>query len=175
MRRRLLEVGSTVLVLLIIAAAVGAFLYYRSLNHSLSLALDRQEMGRVKALIRAGASPTTRSPRGNTALTWAAAWPDEAFAQELLDRGVPVDGRNDNGVTPLMTAAGWAHAGMVRLLLGRGADPNLKDEGNRSAIAFARELLPGTPARAPRNDARAVAARKRVEAVIRDLQRAGGT
>jgi hypothetical protein len=174
MRRRLLEIGSTVLLLMVVAAVVAGFFRYKTLNDSLSLALDRQELEKVKALIHHGASANTTSPRGNTALIWAAAFPDEELARELLDRGAAIDARNKNGVTALMAAAGWGHVDMVRLLLARGADPDLKDNRDQTALMHARDLLRGLPTRTgPAADARSAATRKRVEAVSRLLAPAG--
>src|SRR5687768_10990613 len=122
-RRRYWEIGGSVALASALVLALGAFFYQKSLNDALALALDRQEMHRIKALIRKGALAKTRSPRGNTALIWAAVWPDPQFVGELLDRGADVNAQNDGGQTALMVAAAWGHVEVVRILVERGADP----------------------------------------------------
>jgi len=177
MRKRSLEAGAAVLLLLAVGAITTGFVDYRNRNQALSLALDRQEMTQVKALIRRGADPNTQSPRGNRALTWAAAWPDEPLVTELLDRGARIDGANRQGATPLMAAAGWGYTGMVKLLLQRGADASLKDKRGRTARQYAQEFLSGMQAHSLRRattkpDQRAVSAKRNIDQISELLRQA---
>lgn len=176
-RRRAWEIGATALLLLACGVVTVGFVDAKRRNDALSLALDRQQMAQVKTLIRQGADPNTRSPRGNRALTWAAAWPDEAFAAELLDRGAQIDAPNERGNTPLMVAAGWGYPEMVKLLLQRGANPSLKDSRGRTAMQFAQEFLVGMQTAGPHGstakvDPRVAAAKRHVEQITALLRRA---
>jgi len=176
MRKRAWEIGAVVALLLVVSGVITGFVGYRSRNEALSLALDRQEMGQVKALILKGADPNTRSPRGNRALTWAAAWPDEALVTELLDRGARIDAPNDQGATPLLVASGWGNVGVVTLLLLRGANASLKDEQGRTARQHAQEFLSGMQAQQRRDmsgsDRRVASAKRRVDQILRLLRKA---
>lgn len=176
-RRRAWEIGATALLLLTCGMVTVGFVDAKQRNDALSLVLDQQHMAQVKTLIRQGADPNTRSPRGNRALTWAAAWPDESFAAELLDRGAQIDAPNDRGNTPLMVAAGWGYTEMVKLLLQRGANPSLKDSQGRTAKQFAQEFLTGMHRASPRGsttkaDLRLAAAKRHVEQITALLGRA---
>jgi uncharacterized protein len=109
------------------------------LREALTLALGRQEVQAIKELVRQGADVNTRSKRGDTALIWASAWGDAAFARDLLDRGADVNQANERRVTPLMVAAGWNHAGVARLLLERGARVDVADAGGLTPLMYAAE------------------------------------
>ena len=90
-------------------------------------------LGRVRALLAAGADVGVRNHKGQTALHCAAKAGLVDIARLLLAHGAPVDAQDDAGATPLATALrssvkdkGRLREG-VRLLAAAGADVDLED------------------------------------------------
>jgi hypothetical protein len=132
-RRPILNIAAAVaLVIALGGVAVMAWRYKRA-NDELAAVLrktgfEREDVVRVRQLLRQGARIQTRGPGGMSVLLLAAAFGDEALMSEALDRGVPPDEPGPFGMTPLSFAAGHGKVAMVRRLLEAGADPNRKPE-----------------------------------------------
>ena len=74
---------------------------------------------------------------GWTPLHYACAKGQLEIAQYLLANGAIVDSLSPGNTTPLMMAAYYAPPNAVKLLLEEGADPNLRNQGNASALDLA--------------------------------------
>ena len=90
-------------------------------------------LGRVQALLAAGADVDVRNHKGQTALHCAAKAGFVDIARLLLAHGAPVDAQDDAGATPLATAlrSSVKDKGrlreVVRLLAAAGADLDMED------------------------------------------------
>lgn len=92
------------------------------------------QVGRLRELLAAGASPAAADADGDTALHAAARAGQAAAVEALLAAGAAVDARGAYGATPLMVAAAQAQAPTALLLLRGGADPNVRGRFGQSAL-----------------------------------------
>jgi ankyrin repeat protein len=94
----------------------------------------------VRLLLERHANLDVRNEAGGTPLHDAALSGNTDVIALLLDRGCPIDAReSESGATPLMMAASLGRTAAVALLLERGANPLLKDNAGRTALARAYE------------------------------------
>jgi ankyrin repeat protein len=91
---------------------------------ALAIAARTGDLGRMSALLDAGADPNRRDPGGNrwVALMHAVHKHQLAAASLLLDRGALPDGPAGLRLTPLMMAVGSGQTDLARLLIDRGAN-----------------------------------------------------
>jgi ankyrin repeat protein len=76
---------------------------------------------------------------GQTPLSWAAQWGQEAIVQLLLEKGADLESKSNNGRTPLSWAAEEGHEAIVQLLLKKGADLESKSNNGRTPLSWAAE------------------------------------
>ena len=74
---------------------------------------------------------------GLTAITYAASKGDLTAVQQLVARGVELNGGDYDGRTPLHLAASEGHEKVVRYFIQRGADVNLRDRWGGTALTDA--------------------------------------
>lgn len=97
----------------------------------------------LRLLLSRGGRATITDKSGCSALHWAVAQPGDSSqatcVRVLLDAGADINARDEGGVTPLMNAAWFGCMNAARELLQRGADPQLRDDKDRSARDLALE------------------------------------
>jgi len=92
----------------------------------------------VKLLLEHGADVRTRSKGDFSALLFAAQQGDVNSGRALLEAGADVnEATRKDRVTALMLTAAGGHTEFAGLLLDKGTNPNLVDEGGRTALHFA--------------------------------------
>ncbi|MEM0924665.1 MAG: ankyrin repeat domain-containing protein [Planctomycetota bacterium] len=74
---------------------------------------------------------------GMTALHWSAHWNHSSSAEQLVERGFPVDAKSQYGVTPLTIAAKLGNVDAALVLLKADADPNLSANGDETPLMHA--------------------------------------
>ncbi len=119
-----------------------------SFEARLADAVERNERGRVEALLAAGADVNAAQPDGMTALHWAAYRDDLEAARKLLRAGADVTAENRYGVTPLTPACINGNGAMVELLLAAGADANTSSSGGETVLQLAARTGKIAPVRA---------------------------
>ena len=119
-----------------------------SFEARLADAVERNERGRVEALLAAGADVNAAQPDGMTALHWAAYRDDLEAARKLLRAGADVTAENRYGVTPLTPACINGNGAMVELLLAAGADANTSSSGGETVLQLAARTGEIAPVRA---------------------------
>ncbi|MBB0245976.1 ankyrin repeat domain-containing protein [Streptomyces alkaliphilus] len=94
-------------------------------------AVERDDAGTVRQLLRSGFDPSLPGPDGFGPLYAAALAGAPAVARELLRAGADPDaatpGEDGTGGTPLGAAAAWNHTAVIRVLLAAGADPRSRE------------------------------------------------
>ena len=137
--------GNTALALELIKKGVNLYyqgedrLHYREVEVSLSLAVVRNNMTVVKAMLSAGAYPDLQvTTTDATALTEAIRYGIFEMAEVLVKGKANVNLRTKTGWTPLIHAA-FIHrdAKFIKLLLDNGADPNIFTDEGYSALSHA--------------------------------------
>ncbi len=108
----------------------GADADIRFLDHTTALSATGDEQ--VAAMLLKKTSPEL--PPNDLSLIAAACGGNAGAMSDLLDRGANANAADHQGMTPLMHVALRAWPDMVKILLEAGADPNLKDQSNRSAL-----------------------------------------
>lgn len=100
----------------------------------LMLAAFHNQQAVCEALIKREAAVNRK---GWTPLHYAATKGHIAIMRLLLEENAYIDAESPNGTTPLMMAAYYAPPLAVKLLLEEGADPNLRNQGQASALDLA--------------------------------------
>ncbi len=96
-------------------------------------AVQRGNLGLVRARLAANADPNARDARLWTPLTYAAMSGYLEITDALLRSGAEVDARSADGSTPLMVAAVMGRTAVARRLLEAGADPTLRNSAGADA------------------------------------------
>lgn len=96
---------------------------------------------RASALLEAGADLNVRTATGDTPLhllilfAYSAGRPDTTVLSWLVRAGADLNPRNEAGQTPLHAARARHNLPAMRKLLQLGADPELRDDAGRTAVA----------------------------------------
>ena len=98
----------------------------------LMLACNRNHMGVVKRLVKAGASLDVRNPKGRTALMVASQEEHVEVAEYLLQAGASLELEDSSGVSALGFAANKGNCELVEAFLKAGA--NVKSRQGSSAV-----------------------------------------
>ncbi len=120
LKRRLRTVGSPVLTGKDIAGRLQALMTARR--------------GTVEALLAAGADPAAATPKGDTALKYAALNDDAGTVEALVKGGADPNVVLGNGLTPLQAAAQAANLDAVSALLANGAEVDLRNAKGETAL-----------------------------------------
>lgn len=112
--------------------------------YDLKRAIEDVNVGRVKALLNAGASARSPAVVGLTPpLTLAVTYGSLEIVKLLLDAGANVNVlRDDSSVTPLSKAIGHRKYDIAKFLIQRGADVNKKSQGVSPLYVAVREKAP---------------------------------
>jgi len=86
-------------------------------------AVQKKDLGALRALVQRKADVNAAQPDGTTALHWAVVWNNEEAITLLLRAGADVKARNRYGATPLSEAVSSGSVAVVDALLKGGADP----------------------------------------------------
>lgn len=148
--------------LLIEAKGINLDLRAKNGDTALMVAAFKKNKSAAAALLAKGARA---NQDGWTALHYAAWVGDVDIIDMLLKKSAQVDAPSPNGTTPLMMAARGGHIHAVKALLDAGADPNLLNEHQMNALAFAREgnhqdIVDGLISRAKKAEQRAAEAER---------------
>ena len=161
-RKRWLEIGAVVALLLALAAVGAGFYRQHRLNEALATALDdaltqamrpgvavhSREYAEVRALLERGASERVRGRQTCvTPLMCASAVGDVATQRQLIARGADVNAKDSVQWTALHLAAYTDHTESVRVLLVAGAEVDAKDSVGQTALMWAADDPDGGAAR----------------------------
>jgi len=97
------------------------------------------DLGRVEALLVAGASAKARGRRGATALIAAAYGGHNTVARRLIAAGAEVDAEDDTPQGALMIACVRNNVDLVRIMVAAGADVNASNQYGGNCIIPAAE------------------------------------
>lgn len=100
-------------------------------------ALIRKDDGKLKVLLKEGASLALRDKMGRTPMHFVAAFADPETAELLHDRGAAIDVPDDKGAAPLLAAIGRRHDDVATWLIDRGAKVDRADEAGCAAVHVA--------------------------------------
>ncbi len=101
-------------------------------------AIHEGQAGALADLVKAGASPRWRDPKGDGWLEYAIG--NYVFMDEVGKYRCPIDARNPKtGLTPLMLATRHGGEQPIVWFLRHGANPDLKDRKGKTAYDYARE------------------------------------
>ncbi len=106
----------------------------------LMLALQKDSVVAVNALLSLGANPLSRDATGATPLHLAVYWAAENCLKILARPGSSVDLRDFTGKTPLRTAVDKADIGLATFLLEKGADVRARDSSGETPLHAAARL-----------------------------------
>lgn len=104
----------------------------------LSQAITRGDLEQLNLHLGRGTSPDTPNEHGRTPLGLAIDAHRTQIVKRLLEAGADVNKPSRFG-PPLVMAAARGHLDIVELLLANRADPNVKDQGGRTALLAAAE------------------------------------
>jgi ankyrin repeat protein len=105
------------------------------LSSRLQDAVASGDVNEARRLIKLGARANFRNARGETPLSFAAAWNQLDSAKLLLEGSADPNLADRHGGTPLMLAAQHGSPELVRVLLNAGADPRAQDKAGNSVLA----------------------------------------
>jgi ankyrin repeat protein len=142
-RKRLWEIGATMLLLLAVAGIIGGFFTWRERQRERQRRLDaelraylvnsHQEQApnpvRLRSLLRQGASLSVEGEEGWTVLIDAVAAHDVPLLRQLLARGMDPNAGLLDGYTALMVAVKYERVEAAQVLLEHGAAVNQQTVG----------------------------------------------
>ncbi len=97
-------------------------------KEQLHLAVQDNDLGRVRELVEAGADPNLFDDLGKTPLHYACKNENFAIAEYLIEHGAEVNAHHEASIgnTPLGDVAGACSLNMADFLLKHGADPSIR-------------------------------------------------
>lgn len=95
------------------------------------------DLAEISRLIMLGASVDYKNIRGETPLSFAAAWNQLDAARLLLQLGADPNVVDKTGGTPLMLAAQHGSPELVKMLLDHNANAKAKDNANNTVLTHA--------------------------------------
>lgn len=98
------------------------------------------DWGLCDTLLRKGAQMRTETYGNRSPLSLAVTYGHEPVVELLIDHGADLNHAARQGSTPLMLAVQNGHAMVVKILVEMGADTGIKDNYNRTATSYAKEL-----------------------------------
>jgi hypothetical protein len=99
-------------------------------GQELGLAIERNDLARLRELVAAGADPNAAGKSGHTALTFAFKKERYDAAGVLLELGADPTRKSDQWIPPLAEmATSDKFAGLLETALKHGADPNFAHDG----------------------------------------------
>lgn len=109
--------------------------YAAGISYELLSAVEKNDLQRVKELLRQGADVQVKDAHGATPLLKAARYGYTEIAALLIEKGADVNAKDDAiGMTPLILAASRGHTDTTKLLIEKGADPNAKAKDGRTSL-----------------------------------------
>ena len=103
----------------------------------LLLATLKGDRGRIKDLLRLGASVNAQTDSGDTAFTLAVGLADLKTIKLFVGHGADVNFKMGGGLTPLLLAANAGRQSVVELLLSAGAYPGDRDKDRDTPLILA--------------------------------------
>jgi ankyrin repeat protein len=100
-------------------------------------AVLKKDVARVRAALRAGASPNSKDNRGVPPLIYAANLGSAEIVEALVGAGANVNASPEHDTTPLIAAVEGGSVGAVRKLLAAGAKIDQPDRLHRTPLAVA--------------------------------------
>ena len=122
-----------VMILFIISISAN-HVYAEDPSRELFLAIDRNDPGRVEALLADPLMINAEGDKGITPLIRATIKGNQTIAELLLNRGADINKPDRNGITPLMWAASTGKENLVKLFILRGASVNQKDSADGKTV-----------------------------------------
>jgi len=101
----------------------------------LQMAVIREDLEAIDALLASGANPDRGDASGRTALATAVNFPE--VVARLIEAGASIDIGDDGQITPLQLAARGGNLEVVTLLIDAGADPNHADRRGSTPLLAA--------------------------------------
>jgi ankyrin repeat protein len=97
-------------------------------KEQLHLAVQDNDLGRVRELVEAGADPNLFDDLGKTPLHYACKNQNFTIAEYLIEHGAEVNAHHEASIgnTPLGDVAGACSFKMAEFLLKHGADPSIR-------------------------------------------------
>jgi serine/threonine-protein phosphatase 6 regulatory ankyrin repeat subunit B len=95
-------------------------------EQTIEMAINSNNLEKVKELIAQGADVNVRDSRGNTPLIQAIIQRKLLFVEILVSGGADVNAKDEDGQTPLHLAVLAGRKDIVELLIAKGADVNVK-------------------------------------------------
>jgi uncharacterized protein len=100
-------------------------------------AAEKDDLARIRVLLKQQVDVRQSQPDGMTALHWAVDHDEIQCAKLLIDAGADAKAANRYGVTPLSIACVNGNEGLVSLLLDSKADPNASLRGGETLLMTA--------------------------------------
>ncbi len=106
-------------------------------NDNLIFYVNKKNYLGVESMVRTGASPNAKSPKGFPAITAAAALGDLQILNLLVLYKANIEATDPDGSTALITAVKYRHEDIANFLIDKGADINAKNKFDETPLFWA--------------------------------------